>query len=898
MSITHVKTMKYPIGLVLLAMGLLMAALFLTVHQQAEAQGSPMHPTFPLLDADGENVLESGNPVSTMETCGGCHDTAFIAEHSFHTDVGFSELTTAGTIEGGEAWDTSPGYFGRWDPLLYRYLSPQGDRRIDLATAEWIQVFGPRHVGGGPAAYGQDGKLLTETFGESGNPANYSVDPETGQLAPWDWRVSGIVEMNCFLCHFSTPNSAARTAALTAGEFQWANTATLSGTGIVDQVEGQWTWNQDAFDQEGNLKSELLTPQEPADENCGQCHGLVHSDAQTPVTLAACQTDQWSTITTGQVFSPQRLSDTGLNFEDKDVLTQPWDIHAERVVACIDCHYSLSNPIYYQEPEDKQPDYLVFDPRRVDFGEYLYRPLHQFATGDTGRQCADCHDAENTHDWLPYTERHLSALSCETCHIPELYAPAREYNDWTVLKANDTPRTACRGVDTSSSTDLPLLSGYQPVLLPKDNGDGTTSLAPHNLIASWYWVYGDPERPVRLFDLRAAWFDGDAYRADVLATFDANGDGSLDDTELIINSEAKETLIAANLTALGLENPRISGEVRPYSIAHDVVTGDAAIKDCKVCHSDSSRLDQPILLANQVPYGVQPKLISSTALDASGDLVTNDQGQLYYEPKLKAENIDLYIFGHSRVDWVDWLGALLFVGVLGGIATHSTLRFYLGRRRASHDPELKRVYMYSVYERQWHWLQTAAILFLLFTGLIIHKPDMFGIFKFPYVVQVHNVLAIILLINAFLAAFYHFASGDIRQFLPKPYGFFDQAFEQAKYYLHGIFRGDSHPFEKTHDRKMNPLQQITYLAILNVLLPLQVITGALMWGAQRWPEEADRLGGLGTLAPFHTLIAWLFASFIVGHVYLTTTEHTPITGIKSMITGWSELEAEPSGEEK
>ena len=39
---------------------------------------SPMHPVFPLLDAAGENVLDSGRAVSTMTTCGGCHDTAFI----------------------------------------------------------------------------------------------------------------------------------------------------------------------------------------------------------------------------------------------------------------------------------------------------------------------------------------------------------------------------------------------------------------------------------------------------------------------------------------------------------------------------------------------------------------------------------------------------------------------------------------------------------------------------------------------------------------------------------------------------------------------------------------------------------------------------------------------------
>jgi thiosulfate reductase cytochrome b subunit len=198
--------------------------------------------------------------------------------------------------------------------------------------------------------------------------------------------------------------------------------------------------------------------------------------------------------------------------------------------------------------------------------------------------------------------------------------------------------------------------------------------------------------------------------------------------------------------------------------------------------------------------------------------------------------------------------------------------------------------MYSVYERFWHWVQTLIILVLIFTGLIIHKPDMFGIFSFRYVVDVHNVLAALLVVNAALAAFYHLASGEIRQFLPKPAGFFNDAIEQGKFYLRGIFRGDPHPFEKTRERKMNPLQQITYLGILNVLLPAQVITGALMWGVQRWPEAASALGGLPLLAPIHTLVAWLFASFIVMHVYLTTTGHQAMAGINAMIMGWDEVE--------
>jgi len=198
--------------------------------------------------------------------------------------------------------------------------------------------------------------------------------------------------------------------------------------------------------------------------------------------------------------------------------------------------------------------------------------------------------------------------------------------------------------------------------------------------------------------------------------------------------------------------------------------------------------------------------------------------------------------------------------------------------------------MYDVYERLWHWVQTAAILLLLFTGLIIHKPDLFGIFSFAYVVQVHNVLAALLIINAALSLFYHLASGEIKQFIPRPRGFFDEAFRQALYYLRGIFRREPHPFEKTRDRKLNPLQQITYVMVLNVLLPAQIITGALMWGAQRWPAVAEAVGGLPWLGPLHSLVAWTFAAFIILHVYLTTTGPTPTTGIKAMMLGWEEVE--------
>jgi thiosulfate reductase cytochrome b subunit len=246
----------------------------------------------------------------------------------------------------------------------------------------------------------------------------------------------------------------------------------------------------------------------------------------------------------------------------------------------------------------------------------------------------------------------------------------------------------------------------------------------------------------------------------------------------------------------------------------------------------------------------------------------------------------------------------MFFGVIVGVSGHALARYVSSRRRAPAQRQYDRVYMYDAYERLWHWLQAGTILLLLFTGLVIHKPDLFGIFSFPYLVPdlfgifsfpylvtVHNVLGFIVLINAALALFYNLASGEIRQYLPEPKGFIARSVKQALYYSRGIFAGEPHPLEKSREHKLNPLQQITYLGVLNILLPLQVITGVLIWGLQEWPAIADSLGGFEILATLHTLVAWTFASFIVMHVYLTTAAgHTPAAGIKSMIEGWDEVE--------
>ncbi|MEW6085384.1 MAG: cytochrome b/b6 domain-containing protein [Chloroflexota bacterium] len=857
------------------------------------SQASPLHPTFALLDANGVNVLETGNAVSTMQTCGQCHDTAFIQSHAFHSDLGLSDYQNTADF------NASTGIFGKWDPLTYRYLSQPGDERLDLSTAEWLMLNGTRAVGGGPAEVSRDGTLLTDLKVSRENPETAIL--KNGQPSVWNWDSSSTIEMNCFLCHLEEPNVNARAVAIQAGEFGSANTATLLGLNIVSKSSSGWAWNAEAFNETGEIKSEFVNIQDPTNSNCATCHGEVHSETDIPLAFNACDLDYPQTATTGQVISAQKISDSGENLSGKDQLDRSWDIHAERQLQCTDCHYSLNNPSHLSELQSNNPEHLIYDPRALEIGEYLEKPDHNFARGQsaqfnvapelkgTMRRCDSCHDADKGHDdWLPYIDTHMASLACETCHIPQMYAPAIQSYDWTVLTLDSEPFKTCRGVDGEPNQVTSLVTGYKPVLLNRTNIDGKQLLAPYNLITTYYWVYDDVngnKRPVRLFDLESIYFENGKYATDILSAFDADMDGALSDIELKIDSSEKVELVKSKLVALGLNNPRIEGLTQPYSINHNVTRGEYAVNDCQTCHNDESRITQTINLSEYAPFGILPTFDTANNVNASGEILKDDHGAVLYKPV--PANDAMYVFGSSRVNSVDWLGALMFVGSLLGVIGHGTLRYLTGRKQAKRVERTERVYMYDGYRRFWHWLQTSAIVILLLTGLIIHRPDMFGAFSFRGVVTIHNVLAVILVVNALLSVFYHIASGKVKEYIPRPYGFFDDAMLQAKYYLVGIFQGEPHPFEKRPNERMNPIQKATYFMILNVLLPLQIISGMLMWLVQKNSEIA---GGLPLLAPFHSLVAWMFGTFIIVHVYMTTTGATPLEAMRAMVTGYEEVE--------
>ncbi len=838
---------------------IILGGLLLSLSGFASAANS-LHPDVPILDAQGNLVIESGQPMSAMVSCGGaCHETAYIMASSDHADAGASQL---GRVENAHGWQKGPGYFGGWNPLAYDTDGLTANDDVDLQA--WLRRYGSRHVGGGP--------------------------------------VAGYVEMDCLLCHTSIIDRSARESALAKGDFAWANSASLSSLEALVEDNGQWRWDTSKFQANGALLEGLLDIHKPKDENCAQCHGMANNNLETPLTIPADLRERHNTDRTGQIISPQKLLNSGLNISGKEELDFPFDVHTDRVLGCVNCHYSLNNPVYFRQREESRPEHLDFDPRRLSNADYLVRPLHQFAKGrstlglaaeteNSLRRCESCHAAENVHEWLPYKQRHFTSLACESCHIPRLFGPGLQSVDWTVLDRQGQPLRQYRNVAGDPVASDSLIEGFRPLILPRLNAAGDFQLAPFNLVTSWYWTAGEPARPVSRQQLENALFSGGSYHPELVAALDSDGDGQLSRDELRLDDDGSVAAVRQRLEATGLSGLQIQSEITPFSINHNVVNGLTATKDCSNCHDRDSVLATSFTLADYTPGGVQPEWIALAGVDLAGEVSTGPEGGSSFIADSRSAGF--YIIGLHGERWVDLLGMLMFFGVALGVTGHSVVRYLSSRRRPPVEHEYERVHMYDAYERLWHWLQASAILLLIFTGLIIHKPHFFGMFSFPYVVNVHNVLGFILLTNAALSLFYHLASGEIRQYLPEPKGFVARSLAQAMYYSRGIFAGKPHPLEKTKANKLNPLQQITYLAILNILLPAQIITGVLIWGLQRWPDIAAELGGLPVLATVHTLVAWAFAAFIVMHIYLTTTGHKPMAGIKSMITGWDDVEKHP-----
>jgi thiosulfate reductase cytochrome b subunit len=198
--------------------------------------------------------------------------------------------------------------------------------------------------------------------------------------------------------------------------------------------------------------------------------------------------------------------------------------------------------------------------------------------------------------------------------------------------------------------------------------------------------------------------------------------------------------------------------------------------------------------------------------------------------------------------------------------------------------KMNNIYLYTRYERFWHWLQMALIMTLLVTGFEVH--DKISLLGFATAVRVHNFAGLAWLIAFAFFLFWILTTGEWKQYLPTS----KKMFEVIRYYSYGIFRGESHPVPKRQDAKHNPLQRLAYLSLATLLLPLQIVTGVLYYGYNAWDSWGLSGLSLQLISIAHMAGAFAVLTFVIVHVYMTTTGHSLFAHIKAMITGWEAVD--------
>ena len=205
---------------------------------------------------------------------------------------------------------------------------------------------------------------------------------------------------------------------------------------------------------------------------------------------------------------------------------------------------------------------------------------------------------------------------------------------------------------------------------------------------------------------------------------------------------------------------------------------------------------------------------------------------------------------------------------------------------------MQRIYVHPLPVRLWHWVNALGFIALILTGVQIRSVDLIGVMSFKSAVSLHNWVGWLLVGNFFVWLLFYLLTDKIRVYHPElsPVKHFRASFRQLQFYGYGIFKGDPNPHHLSAYHKFNALQSMAYQIIMLLLVPLQFVTGVLLWDLKRFSGAVEFFGGVRVVDTVHVLLFIFFTAFILVHPYLASLGHTPSAHFKAMITGYEEVD--------
>jgi len=220
----------------------------------------------------------------------------------------------------------------------------------------------------------------------------------------------------------------------------------------------------------------------------------------------------------------------------------------------------------------------------------------------------------------------------------------------------------------------------------------------------------------------------------------------------------------------------------------------------------------------------------------------------------------------------------------------------------------KRVYVWEIPVRFFHWLTVFSLTILVITGFIIADPPSLNLnveatnsYWFGYVRLIHFSLAYILIANVIFRIYWAFAGNqfaDWRNFIPYTKAHWKNIMHVLKVDIL-LMKDKEHKLENISVGH-NSLAAFSYF-IMTLFFILQAITGlALLADTSGWwfPKAfhwiVPLLGGDIATRYVHHIFTWFFMTFVVIHVYLVLYhDYVEARGeASSMISGFKFVRAE------
>lgn len=220
------------------------------------------------------------------------------------------------------------------------------------------------------------------------------------------------------------------------------------------------------------------------------------------------------------------------------------------------------------------------------------------------------------------------------------------------------------------------------------------------------------------------------------------------------------------------------------------------------------------------------------------------------------------------------------------------------------DQKLRRVYVWELPVRIYHWLNALAIFVLCVTGYLIGNPPAFmsgqeasDQYIFGWIRFIHFVAAYVFIINFAMRIYWGFAGNKYagwKNFIPHSKKYLQEMWEVLRIDIF-LEKGKEH-LSVGHNALAGFIYFLTFIAFL-----IEAITGFGLYSATSDSWFADSFawiyalaGNEFTLRNWHHAFMWFFIIFTIVHVYLVFY-HDYVEGrgeISSMGGGWKFIEEE------